>query len=114
MWVIERVLGLSPLLAGLMTVPSSLAFMAGSMLTPMFLRHARPGPAMAAGLGLAAPGYLVFTLLDESSGVAAYVIGSVISAVGLAPVYIVATDLIIASAPPAPRRRGIGDFGNRH
>ena len=96
----QLVLGLSPLWAGLWTVPSSLAFMAGSMLTPMFLRRVRPAFLMAAGLGLAAPGFLVFAQLDGSSGIAVYVIGSVITAVGLAPVYIVATDLIIATAPP--------------
>ena len=98
---IQLVLGFSPLLAGLMTVPSSLAFMAGSMFTPALLRKVRPGVAIAAGLAVGAAGFLAFTLLDESSGVAAYLMGSVISAVGLAPVYIVATDLIVTSAPPA-------------
>ena len=43
----------------------------------------------------------MFTQLAGPSGIAVYVIGSVITAVALAPVYIVATDLIVASSPPA-------------
>ena len=39
---LQLVLGLSPLEAGLWTLPSSLAFVAGSMLTPMV---AAPDPA---------------------------------------------------------------------
>ncbi|MGH6927802.1 MAG: MFS transporter, partial [Dongiaceae bacterium] len=98
---LQLVLGLSPLQAGLWTVPSSLGFMVGSMATPLILRRVRPAFAMAAGLMLGAAGFLVLVGLEGTSGLAVLVTGSVVFSLGLAPVYIIATDLIVASAPPA-------------
>src|SRR5688572_4660014 len=55
---------------------------------------------MAAGLALAALGFLVFTQVDASSGFAAIVTGSVLFSLGTAPVFTLTNDLIIGSAPP--------------
>src|SRR6266511_5501713 len=53
---LQLVLGLSPLRAGLWTVPSGGGFILGSMLTPVLASRVRPGLVMAGGLGLAAVG----------------------------------------------------------
>ncbi|KGM33212.1 MFS transporter, partial [Inquilinus limosus] len=97
---LQLVLGLSPLEAGLWTLPSSLAFVAGSMLTPMALRRTRPVVLMTGGLLLAALGFLALTLVDHVSGPALLAVAAVVFATGLSPVFTLTTDLIVGAAPP--------------
>ena len=94
---LQVVEGLSPLEAGLWSLPSSAGFVVGAMLGPVLLKALRPGHLMAAGLAVAAAGFAVLTQTD---GLAVLVAGSVIFALGLAPVAAVGTDLIVGSAPP--------------
>jgi MFS transporter, DHA2 family, multidrug resistance protein len=96
----QLVLDMTPLEAGLWTVPFAGAFILGSMLTPMIVRRIRPGYLMAAGLGLAAVGFALLTQVDETPGVGLLVTGFVIYSLGLAPVFTLATDLVVGSAPP--------------
>src|SRR5207247_4226582 len=56
---LQLVLGLSPLAAGLWMLPSSAAFIGGSMLTPVLTRRARPVVGIAGGLVLAAGGFFL-------------------------------------------------------
>jgi MFS transporter, DHA2 family, multidrug resistance protein len=97
---LQLVLGLSPLQAGLWTLPWALSFVVGSNLTPMIVRRFRPAFVMGAGLVLAAVGFGVFTQVDASSGFGVIVTGSVIFSLGTAPVFTLTNDLIIGSAPP--------------
>ncbi len=93
---LQLVLGLPPLQAGLATVPSMAAFVVGSMLVPVIARRVRPWSLMAAGLVLAAVG---FGVLAQAGGLHVIVIGSVIYSLGFSPVVILATDLVVGSAP---------------
>lgn len=97
---LQLVLGLSPLEAGLWTLPWALAFVVGSMVTPRIVRRVHPAFMMAAGLVLAAIGFGIFTQVDAASGFAAIVTGSVIFSLGTAPLFTLTNDLIIGSAPP--------------
>jgi MFS transporter, DHA2 family, multidrug resistance protein len=96
---LQLVLGLSPLQAGLWTVPSMAGFILGSMVVPPIARRIRPAHAMAGGLLISAVGFGILTQVDKGSGLVALVIGSVIYSIGLSPVVILATDLIVGSAP---------------
>jgi DHA2 family multidrug resistance protein-like MFS transporter len=96
---LQLVLGLSPLHAGLWTVPSMTAFIAGSMLVPIIVRRFRPAHVMGAGLVLAAIGFGLLMEVEGPSGLATIVIGSVIYSLGISPVVILATDLVVGSAP---------------
>jgi MFS transporter, DHA2 family, multidrug resistance protein len=96
---LQLVLGLSPLQAGLWTAPSMVAFIVGSMLVPVLARRVRPAYVMAGGLVFAAVGFGALTRLDGSSGLAVVVVGSVVYSIGISPVVILATDLIVGSAP---------------
>ena len=101
---LQLVLGLSPLEAGLWTLPSACGLVAGSMLTPLLVRRARPATVMATGLAVAAVGFGLLTLVDPGSGLGLLVAGSVVFALGVAPVGTLATDLVVGAAPP--RRAG--------
>jgi DHA2 family multidrug resistance protein-like MFS transporter len=97
---LQLVLGLSPLQAGLWMLPSSAAFVLGSVLTPVLARRVRPVVVMAGGLALAAVGFLLLTRLDRATGLAVLVTGSVVFSLALAPVDTLATDLAVGAAPP--------------
>jgi DHA2 family multidrug resistance protein-like MFS transporter len=94
------VLGLSPLEAGLWTLPWAVGFVVASNVTPVIARRIRPAPLMAGGLAMAAVGFAVFTQLDGGSGFGVIVLGSVLFSLGTAPLFTLTNDLIIGSAPP--------------
>jgi DHA2 family multidrug resistance protein-like MFS transporter len=96
---LQLVLGLQPFQAGLATIPSMLAFVAGSLVVPQIVRRVRPASAMAVGLVLAAVGFGVLTQAAGSTGLGTLIAGSVIYSLGISPVVILATDLIVGSAP---------------
>ncbi|MGQ0548548.1 MAG: MFS transporter, partial [Armatimonadota bacterium] len=97
---LQLVLGLSPLQAGLWSLPWAGAFVVGSMLTPLIVRRIRPASLMTGGLVLAAAGFALFTQIDAVSGFAVIVTGSVAFSLGFAPLFTLTNDLIIGSAPP--------------
>jgi DHA2 family multidrug resistance protein-like MFS transporter len=96
---LQLVLGLSPLEAGLWTLPWALAFVVGSQLTPRLARRFPPAALMAGGFLFAAAGFAVFLTLDASSGFWTFFAGSVVFSLGLAPVFTLAIDLIVGVAP---------------
>jgi DHA2 family multidrug resistance protein-like MFS transporter len=96
---LQLVLGLTPLQAGLATVPSMLGFVGGSMVVPWIARRVTPASTMAGGLIFAAAGFGLLTQVDGASGLAVLIAGSVIYSLGISPVVILATDLIVGSAP---------------
>jgi DHA2 family multidrug resistance protein-like MFS transporter len=97
---LQLVLGLSPLEAGLWSLPSTAGFILGSMATPLLVRRTPPAAVMAAGLALAAVGFGLLTQLPSGGGLAPLVAGSVIFSLALAPVDTLATDLAVGAAPP--------------
>jgi DHA2 family multidrug resistance protein-like MFS transporter len=96
---LQLVLGLSPLEAGLWTVPSMLAYIVGSLVVPAMARRVRPVYLMGVGLLIAAVGFGVLALLDQNTSLAVLVAGMVIYSIGVSPVVILATDLIVGCAP---------------
>jgi DHA2 family multidrug resistance protein-like MFS transporter len=96
---LQLVLGLSPLTAGLWSLPSFFAFIAGSMIVPILARRFPAAQLICVGLVVAAVGFAVLTQLDRSNPLAVIVIGSVIYSLGVSPVVILATDIIVGSAP---------------
>ena len=96
---LQLVLGLAPLQAGLATLPSMFAFVAGSMIVPLVVRRVRPTTAIAGGLILAAVGFAMLAGVDGSAGLGLLVAATIVYSLGISPVVILATDLIVGSAP---------------
>jgi len=111
---LQLVLGLSPLRAGLWSLPSAAGLILGSNLAPQLLRRLRPAWVIGAGLGLAAVGLGVLTRVGGSADLAILVSASFVVSVGLAPVFTATTDLIVGSAPPerAGAASGISETGS--
>jgi MFS transporter, DHA2 family, multidrug resistance protein len=97
---LQLVVGLSPLEAGLWSLPSAIGFVVASNAAPRIVRRFPAAYVIGAGLALSAVGLGVLTQVGGSSGLAAVVIGSIIISLGLAPVFSLTTDLIVGSAPP--------------
>jgi MFS transporter, DHA2 family, multidrug resistance protein len=97
---LQLVLELSPLEAGVWTLPSFASFILGSMLAPAVVRRVRPAYVMAVGLAVGAVGLLILTQVDAESGLTVLVSASVVYSLGLAPLFTLTNDLIIGAAPP--------------
>jgi len=97
---LQLVLGLSPIRAGLATVPWALAFVVGSLLAPRLTRRLPPVSILVWGLVTAAIGFGLLTLVDGRHGLAILVAGTVIMSLGLAPVFTIGNEMIITAAPP--------------
>ena len=97
---LQLVVGLSPLLAGLCSVPSAIGFIVGSNLAPPLVRRYRPANVMGASLVLAAAGLVLLTQVGVANSLVVVIAASVVIALGLAPVLTLTTDIIVGSAPP--------------
>jgi DHA2 family multidrug resistance protein-like MFS transporter len=97
---LQLVLGLTPLQAGIWSLPSAVGFIVGSNVAPRFVHRARPAVVLAPALALAAIGLIALTLTTTTSGLAAVVVGSVLISLALSPVFNLTTELIVGSAPP--------------
>jgi len=98
---LQLVLGLSALRAGLWTVPSAVGYLAGSVLAPIAANRLRPAWLMSASLAVTAVGFGLLTNVGPEFGLQWVVIGSVVFSLGLAPVYVLTTEMTVASAPAA-------------
>jgi MFS transporter, DHA2 family, multidrug resistance protein len=112
---LQLVLGLSPLEAGLWSLPSAVGFIVGSNLAPRLLRRVRPAYVIGVGLAMGAVGLAVLTQVGGSpdADLAILAIASLFVSLGLAPVFTATTDLIVSSAPPerAGAASGISETG---
>jgi DHA2 family multidrug resistance protein-like MFS transporter len=112
---LQLVLGLSPLEAGLWSLPSALGFIVGSNLAPRILRRVRPAWVVGSGLAMAAVGLGVLTQVGGSpdADLAILTAASLLVSLGLAPVFTATTDLVVSSAPPerAGAASGISETG---
>ncbi|HEV3495885.1 MAG TPA: MFS transporter [Actinomycetes bacterium] len=97
---LQLVLGMSPLEAGLWSLPSAAGFIVGSQLVPRVLHDVRPAWVISGGLALAAVGLALLAQVQVTGGLPALVAGSVVISLGLAPVFGLTTELIVGAAPP--------------
>jgi MFS family permease len=97
---LQLVLGMGPLDAGLWTMPFALAFIAGSLLTPALAGRYPPARLVSAGFMVAAAGFAMLAAAGSVGSRWLLTLALVTYSLGLAPVFTLATDLIVGSAPP--------------
>jgi DHA2 family multidrug resistance protein-like MFS transporter len=96
---LQEVLGLSPLSAGLWTMPSTAGFIVGSSLAPQLAKRFQTARIVASCLLLVALGLLVLAVVEPESSLTLVVTGTVLLALGSAPAVTLGTDLIVSKAP---------------
>ncbi|WP_326541541.1 MFS transporter [Pseudorhodoferax sp.] len=94
---LQLVLELTPLAAGLATLPWALSFVAGSLLAPQLAARWPRARVIVVGLAAAALG---FGLLAAGQGLWGLVPATVVMALGMAPVFTIGNEIIITTAPP--------------
>jgi MFS transporter, DHA2 family, multidrug resistance protein len=99
---LQLILGLSPLIAALWSLPSAAGFVVGSVAAPKIIHRFRPSVVMGVGMTVAAIGAAVLLGLrvDGEWSLLVIVVASIVISLGLAPVITLATELIVGSAPP--------------
>ena len=97
---LQLVLGLSPLTAGLWSVPSAIGFIVGSNLAPRIVHRVRPAWIIGTGLAIAGSGLAILTRVGGADGLGVLVLASVVISLGFGPVMGLTTELIVGSAPP--------------
>lgn len=96
---LQGVLGLSPLWAGVVMLPSALVQVLLSLLVPRMARRIKPSHLVSGGLLLAVSGFVCMMLVNDMATVWWLVAGTIIMGVGIMPMMILGTDLVISSAP---------------
>ena len=97
---LQLVVGLSPLEAGLWSLPSAVAFVVGSQLAPRIVQRMRPAYLIGGGLAVSASGLAMLAQVGTTDGLALLIAASIVISIGLAPVFGLTTELIVGSAPP--------------
>ena len=96
---LQLVLGLSPLNAGLWSVPGAIASIVGSNIAPILVRRVRPAYLVATGLAMAAIGSGLLTQVGDSS-LALVVIGNTLMSFGFGMTFTLTADMVVTAAPP--------------
>ncbi|MBK1784381.1 MFS transporter [Prauserella cavernicola] len=97
---LQIVLGMRPLEAALWSAPSFAGMAVGTTAAAVLARWVRPGIIIASGLVLAAGGFTLVLRVGVDSGLATIVVAMGLIAAGVGAVAALATDLVVASAPP--------------
>ncbi|MDP4511867.1 MFS transporter [Nonomuraea turcica] len=97
---LQMVQGLSPMHAGLWMVPSAIASIVSAQLAPGLAKRFSTAAVIAAGLAVAAAGYVAIAFVDPVGGLPLLVIGFVIAFFGTGPIGALGTNLIVSAAPP--------------
>jgi DHA2 family multidrug resistance protein-like MFS transporter len=98
---LQLVLGLSPLVGGLWTLPWALGFVLGSLLTPALARRIRPAVLMSWGLALSAIGYVLLAAVGAGTGgLVLFAVATFVLTFFGSPLFTLTNDVIIGSTPP--------------
>lgn len=97
---LQGVAGLSPLQAGIVMLPPALGQVAASMFVPRLAGQMAPSRLVSLGLLLAVPGLGAMMLVGGPASVWLLVGGTLLMGMGVMPMMILGTDLVIGSAPP--------------
>ena len=110
---LQLVADLTPFQAGLLSLPSAIAFIVGSQAAPRIVQRVKPAYLISGGLAFGSFGLFLLTQVGTTNGLLPLVVASVVISLGLAPVFGLTTELIVGSAPPerAGAASGISETG---
>lgn len=97
---LQLVLGLSPLITGLWTLPGVFASVAGFLIAPVIASKVRPGLLIGCGLIVAIAGVGLVLLSSTMAGVVLLAVGFAIWNLGCAPMVTLASGIVMSSVEP--------------
>ncbi len=96
---LQLVLGLTPLQAGLWSMPAGFGSVFGSLLTSPMLKVMRPAYVLSSGLALGSAALVAMTYAVGAHSLILVVVGSVLLSIGTAPGTAIIADLVVSAAP---------------
>ncbi|WP_417823583.1 MFS transporter [Thalassospira lucentensis] len=96
---LQLVIGLTPIQAGLSMLPATLAGIVGSMGAPVLIGRYKPGQVMTAALILTGIGFGMLSWPGSVVSLPVLIAGATIFSLGITPVAMICTDMVVASAP---------------
>ncbi|KZB62896.1 MFS transporter [Thalassospira lucentensis] len=96
---LQLVIGLTPIQAGLSMLPATVAGIVGSMGAPVLMGRFKPGQVMTGALILTAIGFGMLSWPGSVVSLYVLVAGATIFSLGITPVAMICTDMVVASAP---------------
>jgi DHA2 family multidrug resistance protein-like MFS transporter len=108
------ILHITPFTASLWRLPAILTLVLGLAIGGSLARSVSPATLIGAGLATAAVGFLMMAAVSPDNGLAVMLVGSSVMSVGVGVVVILATDVILATAPPerAGSAAGLAETSN--
>ncbi len=97
---LQGVMGLSALAAGVMMLPSAILQTIVSLLVPRMSRWLQPSWLVSGGLLVAVMGFAALILVEGAFGLWWMILGTILLGVGVMPMMILGTDLVMSSVPP--------------
>lgn len=97
---LQLILGMSPLTAGLWTIPSAVASLIGCSCAPYTMRLLGKGRAIITGIFFIALGMFAFTCVERSFGFFMVMTGTVLISLGCSTIVTLGIDMVVSSAPP--------------
>lgn len=97
---LQLVIGFTPFYAGLWMIPQAVGMMTCSLTIPLMARSIRPGYIITTGLIITAMGMLTLAYVPVTNGLPYLVTGFVMACIGVAPIFVLGTGIVIGSAPP--------------
>lgn len=98
---LQLVLGLSPMTAGLWTIPPAVACVAGCLGAPVLAQRVPSARIVSASLTLAVVGLAILATLSAPLGLTAIVLGMMVLGIGVSTIVTLGTDLVLAATPAA-------------
>jgi DHA2 family multidrug resistance protein-like MFS transporter len=114
---LQQALGLSPLAAGLWTIPQNVAMVISTNIAPVLARRFNAARVVPAGLLLAGAGIALLTQADPAGGAAVVAGGMVVASFGIGLPMILLTGVVLGSVPAekagaaASIQETAGEFG---
>ncbi|MEU9605614.1 MFS transporter [Streptomyces sp. NPDC048057] len=100
MQYLQTAIGLTPLQAGLWTLPSVLSGIAATLLVPALVRRVRPAVVITCGLATAGAGAVAVAATATEASLAWTVASFTVVYTGVTPTLALTTNAIVGSAPP--------------
>ncbi|TGK20051.1 MFS transporter [Leptospira fluminis] len=97
---LQLILGLSPLEAGLWTLPGAVGNVVGSLTVPILVRRIRRLYVVIGGCVLCILGFFLYFQIEGGSGLVYIFLGALCLSIGICCVVILGTDIIVGAAPP--------------
>jgi MFS transporter, DHA2 family, multidrug resistance protein len=97
---LQLVRGLSPMQAGLWSLPTTFGVILGSMTAPALVQKFSLRTVLSSGLLILGVGSLLLAFIGDPSDLAIVVVGSAVVGLGLGPIVTLGTDSVVAAAPP--------------